>query len=282
MRIISIDVGIKNLAICVIDTDASSSIISNWQIINLCTNQPSCNFTTRNGCCGKIAKYSKQDKFFCKLHASKSNFILPENMPSYSKLIKNDKEYLINLINMNSDYKNQCDHNTSKKDMANIIHNGMVEKILNKVPQYNANTIELPELGYILYQSLDKSLELTNIDEIIIENQIAPIANRMKCLQCMLTQYFLMRGFNPKCIKFVSAKNKLRYLSSSKDTYNERKKLGILETKHYLDYTASPYSNMFNTHSKKDDLADCLLQGLSYLIEKGKIDNIFLNADYLK
>ena len=54
-----------------------------------------------------------------------------------------------------------------------------------------------------------------------------------------------------------------------KISYNERKKLSICYTKQLLEN-----KNMLNDltyfvkHSKKDDLADCLLQGIYYLDNK--------------
>lgn len=148
------------------------------------------------------------------------------------------------------------------------------------IPSRNANTIELPELARILQNRLDDALNLEGLDEVIIENQISPVANRMKCLQSMLTQYFTMRDV--PLIKFVSAANKLRFSQGPKATYAERKKLGIAVTRVFLQNTSSSYQKEFEAHTKKDDLADALLQGLAYLVSGGHMDNNILNADYLK
>ena len=62
---------------------------------------------------------------------------------------------------------------------------------------------------------------LGDIDRVIIENQISPIANRMKTVQGMLSQYFLMS--NDKLdIEFISSINKLKD-DDIHETYAERK-----------------------------------------------------------
>jgi hypothetical protein len=136
-------------------------------------------------------------------------------------------------------------------------------------------------LGISLKNELNElfnSYDLTSIDQIIIENQISPIANRMKSLQGMISQYFI--DCNNHNIVFISATNKLKaFLNKDKEldkldkdkkiSYNERKKLSILYTKQLLENkNMLPELAYFTKHSKKDDLADCLLQGIYYLDNK--------------
>ena len=112
-----------------------------------------------------------------------------------------------------------------------------------------------------------------DIDILLIENQIGPLALRMKTLQGMIMQHFIER--NCKNIMEISPYNKLKkYISTKKTTYAERKKLSIIETRKYI--TDEKYLNKwiesFEKHSKKDDLADAFLQGIYYL-ETSKIIN---------
>ena len=115
-------------------------------------------------------------------------------------------------------------------------------------------------------------LEETNIDYVIIENQISPIANRMKTIQGQIVQYFIMSGINVKNIEFISASNKLKeFETCGKTEYKDRKKLGIIKTQEILQNNKNfsniymNYMNYFNTHKKKDDLADSFLQGLWFI-----------------
>jgi hypothetical protein len=108
----------------------------------------------------------------------------------------------------------------------------------------------------------------------IIENQISTLASRMKTLQGMITQYFIMK--NVPQIEFISASCKLKLFTDATledggvdaSTYADRKRSGIIvcrslgeiSRKHNSDYVK--WIPVFENHKKKDDLADCFLQGL--------------------
>ena len=126
---------------------------------------------------------------------------------------------------------------------------------------------------------------ISTIDIVIIENQISPIANRMKTIQGMIAQYFIMRG-NPH-IAFISSANKLKMFtkptnvpidvpaddikSNSKTSYNERKKAGVEIVKELLSKNNAIWLPFFLAHKKKDDLADAFLQGAWFLNKNIKI-----------
>jgi len=102
----------------------------------------------------------------------------------------------------------------------------------------------------------------------MIENQISPIANRMKTIQGMIAQYFIMRNEDIN-IDFVSASNKLKKFinNNEKTTYNERKKLSIVKCLELLQTRTefNEWVDFFGHHKKKDDLADSFLQGFIML-----------------
>jgi hypothetical protein len=53
------------------------------------------------------------------------------------------------------------------------------------------------------------------LDYIIIENQISTIATRMKSIQCMLSQFFIIKHPYSQ-IEFISSTNKLKFNEGSK------------------------------------------------------------------
>jgi len=120
-----------------------------------------------------------------------------------------------------------------------------------------------------------------SIDMMIIENQISTLASRMKTLQGMITQYFIMKHI--PIIEFISASCKLKLFTDANasldlttddtvnvdaSTYADRKKSGIavcrslgeISRKRNSEY--AKWMPVFENHKKKDDLADCFLQGL--------------------
>ena len=102
------------------------------------------------------------------------------------------------------------------------------------------------------------------IDYVIIENQIGPIANRMKTLQGMIAQYFIMRD-KPN-ISFISSANKLKTFAKektidvsedkNKNSYDERKKEGVrivkelLEENKIISNNAINWLEHFSSHKK--------------------------------
>ena len=61
-----------------------------------------------------------------------------------------------------------------------------------------------------------------DIDLILIENQIGPLALRMKMLQGMITQYFIQNNITN--IIFVNASNKLKEFLGNKKLRIQREK----------------------------------------------------------
>jgi len=153
-----------------------------------------------------------------------------------------------------------------KSDYLNAILSYVDEFYFNFIEKSNANSFNLVTYGRNLKSNFNEILGDTPIDCLIIENQIGPLALRMKTLQGMIMQHFIER--NCPIIEEISPLNKLKeYIQGKKTTYNERKKLSIAITKQKINeiLELAKWENHFMQHKKKDDLADALLQGLWYL-----------------
>ena len=190
----------------------------------------------------------------------------------------------------------------------------------NKNPLQQASTVSLVFVGYSLMKQFDELFyngSNDQIDAVVIENQISPIANRMKTVQGMITQYFLMRGVDKEHIIYFSSVQKLKVApyhfifhdTSEKNlgdddadevddiqTYDDRKKAGVAcvrkilagsvssgsgsgsgpftiqsnECTHSTAKLCSCWLHRFESHKKKDDMADSFLQGLSYIVKTNK------------
>jgi hypothetical protein len=265
MKLLSIDVGIKNLAYCLFD----DGVIVLWDVINLCGAPSNCSK------CKKLSKYTHSitGEHYCLKHAKSSTFILPTADLSIKKIKKMSKEKLFALIKEHTIHLKPTD--TKKEDILKTVIAYFDEKMLQTVATSSANDFDLIQLGVAMRKAFDLNFvnHIKTIDQIVIENQISPIANRMKSLQGMIAQYFIMHDITK--IDFVSAANKLKGHESTEETdtdissYASRKKEGIRITLKLLEDTKHiQWLPHFKTHKKKDDLADAFLQGNWYIFKK--------------
>lgn len=283
MIILSIDIGIKNLAYAILEvTNANVNLEKNsivngtqefkiikWDVINLCNKFIHCS----NSACSKQACFHKNNTYYCKNHTKKTEYSLP--LCNVKTL---HKQSLANLSALVEKYDLKLEKPVNKASLLSSLEDYLKSTCFEAIENVNANNVNLIDLGISLKNELNElfnNYDLASIDQIIIENQISPIANRMKSLQGMISQYFI--DCNNHNIVFISATNKLKaFLNKDKSTekekkisYNERKKLSICYTKQLLEHKNMVTElNYFIKHSKKDDLADCLLQGIYYLDNK--------------
>lgn len=286
MKILSIDVGIKNLAYCLIETAIQGDTfkILKWDVINLCDEIPICHYTMINKKgskqCNKKSCLFRDDIFYCKTHAKKMNclFKTRENTIKHNSKIDEIKKIA-------DTYKIIYEPTVKKSVLKRKVEEYIEENIFKSVAKSSANSISLIDVGISLAKKLplhlENNMKLSDIDKVIIENQISPLANRMKTIQGMVTQYFIMNNITD--IHFISAINKLKPFKQEKMNYNERKKAGIDITQQLLQNNniLNSWYQIFSIHKKKDDLADCLLQGIWFLLHKKyiTIQNINMNKN---
>jgi len=272
MKILSIDVGIKNLAFCLLCKSTTNDwSIMKWDVVDLTQKEDTakCCIIDKFKLCNKPAKYTKEGKFYCLKHSKKQEYrILTADLkPAFIK-----KQKLQNLYEMADKYNIKYEKPIKKQDLVFLINEYVKKSCFEEVGKTNASKLDLVTIGKNIQSRLDQILEehLSSINVVVIENQISPIANRMKTVQGMIAQYFIMRN-NTIEIEFVSASNKLKTEKKDvKATYAERKKLGIKKAQEFLesDFKNPIWSDHFNNHLKKDDLADSFLQGVWFIREK--------------
>lgn len=280
MKILSIDVGMKNLAFCLFSntTQMPSNkneffLVDKWEVIDICSEEEkkTCIYIDDKGKgCKSIAKFKKEKHHYCKKHSKKSKYLLPDSKWTISKLKQKKLQELKDFCVSKFIFCN--DSITKKAQFVEIIKKYIENKYLEPIKETKATATTLVSLGKNIMKKFDSIFENDKIDLVLIENQISPIANRMKTLQGMISQYFIMRDVER--IDFVSSGNKLKgFLDKKKSTYSERKKKGIEITLKYLEkyYALNQWIEFFHSHKKKDDLADCYLQGLWYIKDKNLV-----------
>ena len=272
MNILSIDVGIKNLAYCLFFIHENQYEINQWGVIDLSDSKKKCIEKKKNGTiCGKNAKFFKNNNFYCKIHAKNKDFKIPTND---LKLTAIKKKKIIELKKTCDKLSIQYQKKIKKKEILELIQKHLHLHYYSFYNTINSKDINIVTLGIKLKKNFDEILKNTPLHHIIIENQISPIANRMKTLQGMIIQHFIEAGHTN--IKEISAMNKLKEFlgEHQKTSYNERKKIGIQNcTKIICDNNFfNKWDKYFLSHKKKDDLADSFLQGWWYLKNQNLIN----------
>lgn len=309
MKIISFDVGIKNMAYCIFllnDTDSHPFKIMDWNVVSLLEEEKPnvfCNAISatkvlkkqkketkkqpesesEQKLCCRIGKFKKGTNIYCDKHSkNQQEWLIPENRFSQKTLKKTKIEDMIKLaseLKLENIGKKRIDILTTFDD---FIKNKCLEPVI-AVKNKSAGDIDLVSIGKKMKEVFDNVLkDHTDISIVLIENQISPLANRMKTIQGMLSQYFIMQ-YNTISIEFISSINKLKTFTFSikKETeevtqsqkYKNHKKDGVYYSKMVLENNIWISNNRWTLESKKkDDLADCFLQGLWYLIKIKKIE----------
>jgi Mitochondrial resolvase Ydc2 / RNA splicing MRS1 len=288
-KIVSIDVGIKNLAYCIFEKIAGSPlVVTDWNSINLIQPEnniidPKCNASldkSKKGkecICNKKAKYhfTKEGEptlYYCEKHAksSKKPIFTKECSPTYLKKQKVDTLTTI-ITNLKlSDNPQDKKPQIIEKISAYYDQNTLKPIITKKT---SANDVSLIEIGKSIKRELNNIPEMETITHVLIENQISPIATRMKTIQGLLAQYFIMKNDNI-IIEFISSSNKLRNVmiestenpQTASQKYKQHKIDSVIYTEQLLEKNDEfkKWLPILNT-SKKDDLADCFLQGMWYI-----------------
>jgi hypothetical protein len=291
--ILSFDVGVIHLAYCLltkkefIKTDGTPYI--DWYIIDWC-NIDLTNRDEQKCYCGAKASLTNMvgglQKYYCKPHSkkidtsnqdfdkiynlcedkkkNKCNYLIKDKCcVKYASYVKNENKYFCN-IHAKYLYKTKC------KSVQ-----------LKVFKLQNSKSLIFDDVKYSLMMELEKRKELLKADCVVIENQPSFKNPRMKSIASTIYDYYLIRGIidkqqtnsNITQVKFMSPSNKLKVanegdtkllikVKSTDDTkaYKLTKSLGI---KYCIDLiTHLPDSlKHFNSHKKKDDLADAFLQG---------------------
>jgi len=314
MRLISFDVGIKNLAYCVfsIEPNAKTWNIPQWNCANLllsdstavtaAAEQKTCcqsikakKKTEKNHICGKKAKWiTPTDLPYCESHAKMhtAEWILPTSKHSASHIHKLKKDELESEYGRIFANQANTAEKLKKPDYVERILKYYESKCFRSTAETKksktAGEVDLVTIGRAIKRQLDADSSVVDITHVIIENQISTIASRMKTIQGMIAQYFIMRFGDRAIVEFVSSHNKLKGFqyaqnndtADKKTSYKANKSDGITVCRQFFESNNefASWKPEFERSKKRDDLADCFLQGIWYL----KTNKIIYYAEDLK
>lgn len=264
-RIVSIDVGIVNLGICLLEVsrDHPPQVIK-WESIDLLGRKHAC----ANENCKHQARFVTPSRLYlCKRCANRRQEPIVEADWLALDRAQCPKRCMIPLACrvgiLGADALSAVELRK-----ALICHRN--ERMIMPVLKASAKNVELVDVGKALQSALDARPVFHEADAVVIENQISPLASRMKTIQGMIAQYFIRTGI--AAIEFISAANKLKpfLAKGQRTTYKERKALSISVVRELLDKDEARIG--FESSSKKDDLADSFLQALAYAHQREWID----------
>jgi hypothetical protein len=238
--------------------------------------------------CNRIAKYKKAGIYYCeKCAKSQTEFLIPKKqyLPSSLKKLKIEP-----LESFAKTFLSEIPK--TKRGIVELLveyfERNALEPVIERKTKSAAET-DLITIGRNMKVLLDQVPGIEQVTTVIIENQISTIATRMKSIQAMLTQYFIMRN-TEIAIEFVSSANKLKEFTqenrennekekekekekTTKQTYTQHKKDSVRYTEEIIQKNEylSRWLPEFTASKKKDDLADAFLQGIWFLKKMDKI-----------
>ena len=264
MKILSVDIGIRNLALCLLETgQAGEGIqIARWSVLDLAPPRACAT-------CPRPATVAKGELVACRVcakkHAPDLLLVTPKMRSACTP--PHDENYL---------RKAGCLRDGEKCTQA-AVRRFLRERAFLPYKSPPASSIPLPRVAAALGAGIDAFLERAGrpLDSVAIENQIGPQAIRMKAVQAMVTQHVVTTGLcGAKGIVYMSAGEKLRAFASSSNkklTYGQRKQLGIRACEHVLKCSGETERlGEFASHPKRDDLADAYLQGVAFAVGAGR------------
>jgi|688.fasta_scaffold02705_9 hypothetical protein len=280
MKLISFDIGIKNMAYCIFSLESNTLKILKWDILNLMNEeekvqQNTCTCLLKNKKqCTKIATYKKGENYYCKKHSlEQKEWMLPTKENTATSIKKLKLQDLREMANKWSIVTETSKPQLLEKIIDHITKNTLekIEKPINKKTQ----DMDLIQIGKNMTKLLNEIPNIETMTHIIMENQISPIATRMKTIQGMLAQYFIMKcQQETSIIEFISSANKLKgFFPTQKSSYKENKENSIVICSKIIESNECLHEwiEIMKTHKKKDDLYDAFLQGIWYLRNNKRI-----------
>ena len=294
MKLLSIDVGLINLAYCVLEDNNSKEnndknndknkkdnkfTIIDWGLLDVSEKVETCDM------CNKPAKFKNELKQvkYCGVHKRKYiNSFKEEDL-----FTKQDEKDICTHCGKTGYYKlNGKDTIMCSSHKTSHIKKESKKYDLEQIKKQSVMKTDINVLCEKIAKKLDEK-DFPKVDKVVIENQPSVKNGKMKSVQTFISCYFVIRfnidkKYNTQ-ICFSLANNKLKYdkdttkkeLSKAKnarDKYTITKELGVKYAKQVLDKDKVKNSKWIklleNNKKKQDDLADSLMQGYYFMFVK--------------
>jgi hypothetical protein len=248
-KVLAFDIGIKNLAFCVLENGKNVVALENCNILEP-VEQVKCSKCTVKG------TYTVNNLVFCKRHIPKTHTILPELDKKKLPLVKTLKELV---------KTHECENlGTSKEQCLESLSKKFALKY-EQPKQANASKISLEEIHDSLRKFVkEKWSHFSGATHVLLENQPVFKNPHMKSVQVLLfatlREQFLQNNETPK-YHLVHAKKKVKDAQAGDEGYAERKNKSEERLKSLFDkgdITNQQVYEEWNKAKKKSDMADAL------------------------
>ena len=305
--VVSFDIGMKNLALCVLEQESNKIQILDWDVLNVITGSESAAIVVKPevvssvscSLCKRKAKYvdiATHTKHLCTAHKNADGHIPMTVAYNTPKLLKQSKTALETFCKTHA-IEYPTGTRILKEDLVKqVICPWLQPRLLEELnPRAKSASLSSSHPDVPPYIQMGRFLDTLLRDRlapfrekacvVVIENQMA---ERMRMIQGMVLQFCI--GFFPRNvhIEFIAPSNKLKpvtaHPSSAGKTgggeavssavgakYRQNKKDGVLRCREWIEheYLGTPWNTLFDKSNKKDDLADSFLQGVWYCLSGG-------------
>ena len=280
MIILSWDIGIIHLAYCLL------TYTDKWEILDWGNIDLSDNSKRMCKCGAKPRLFYKPNEivYLCKRCSKK----LEIKEPVFEEYFKSNNESTCQWVNQKS---NKLCGKKTKYENGKCYCNSHAKTIFKKycsnfkLQEYkpvNASKMSIDIIRPKIVNELDKRKHLLKADLVVVENQPTLKNPKMKAVSSTIYDYFLIRGVidheinqsNIKFVKYMSPSNKIKLAddnslvkikkeTNSSKVYKLTKSLAVKYANQMTQHLEE-WNLFFNNQKKKDDLADCFLQGVYY------------------
>ena len=286
MRVLGIDIGIKNLAYCIVEKHGDNYIVPepidiHWNVIDIIKEDVCCSIENCDADVKKFTNVNGERTYFCGKHAKKEHKKLCEKYPVDKYLLETTE---------------RCTQIKSCKGLACCKINGTYlcdkhDKIVTKqlakersLQDYKLIITERysnDDLKERLIHALDSHKDLfMTVDQVRIEAQPMFVSNKVKLVSDTLSAWFFIRGL-------IDAKNNHSHIQSTKYSASANK-LKISENEQAIKELVNQSSNRYaKTKQMGEEECKLMIQHSSncvhHLTKIKKIDDIcdaYLHAVY--
>jgi hypothetical protein len=247
MKLVSFDVGLRNLAFCILEGTSRKDVkILHWDLIDVMAegaghDNPKC-FK-----CRKPANWRQQEQYACSAHKKAGKAC---TKTSLSKKTLEELKKDAGELNISG---------TTKKSLVDALYSHYAALVWKRCVK-SCKQGSVVDLAPMIASSLKSRLPIWNgSDKVIFEQQPD---KRMMAVQAMMHMWFECHDFSTKGVSAIHKLSNMVSIEDSTKTYKGRKKTGII---HASTLVPNGWKDYMLKHPKKDDLADAFLQGLWFL-----------------